>query len=76
MTAAESDGATPVSAKAKGCPTVWSSWSRQYDDGVSNAMDRWYGPRGVGTKENAVYIFEVCGGGAATRAVYSAAPPT
>jgi len=38
---------------------VWSSWSRSFDDGISNAMDRWYGPRGLNPKapENAVYIF-------------------
>ncbi len=38
---------------------AWSSWSRQFDDGISNAMDRWYGPRGlrVEAPENAAYIF-------------------
>ena len=34
--------------------------SRQFDDGISNAMDRWYGPRGLRPEEpeNAVYVFE------------------
>jgi hypothetical protein len=34
--------------------------SRQFDDGISNAMDRWYGPCGLrpDEPENAVYIFE------------------
>eukprot|EP00282_Hemiselmis_andersenii_P000686 CAMPEP_0114111454 /NCGR_PEP_ID=MMETSP0043_2-20121206/1863_1 /TAXON_ID=464988 /ORGANISM="Hemiselmis andersenii, Strain CCMP644" /LENGTH=308 /DNA_ID=CAMNT_0001203489 /DNA_START=13 /DNA_END=936 /DNA_ORIENTATION=+ len=46
--------------RAKGCPIVWTSWSRQFDDGIYNAMDRWYGPRGWRTNnlENACYIFE------------------
>lgn len=46
--------------RAKGCPIVWSSWSRQFDDGISNAMDRWYGLRGLreSEPENAVYVFE------------------
>ncbi|MGB3366358.1 MAG: isochorismatase family protein [Acidaminobacteraceae bacterium] len=39
---------------------VWSAWSRQFDDGISNSMDRWYGPRGLRPEnpENAVYVFE------------------
>lgn len=39
--------------------TYWSAWSRTYEDGISNAMDRWYGPRGLrpDEPENAVYIF-------------------
>ena len=39
---------------------VWSVWSRRFDDGISNAQDRWYGPRGLRPEnpENAVYIFE------------------
>ena len=38
---------------------AWSSWSRQFDDGISNAMDRWYGPRGLRPEkpENAAYVF-------------------
>lgn len=46
--------------REKGCPIMWSSWSRQFDDGISNAMDRWYGKRGLraDAPENAVYIFE------------------
>jgi nicotinamidase-related amidase len=39
---------------------VWSAWSRRFDDGISNAMDRWYGPRGLrpDQPENAAYIFD------------------
>lgn len=46
--------------REKDAPVVWSSWSRQFDDGISNAMDRWYGPRGLraDAPENAVYVFE------------------
>jgi len=36
---------------------VWSVYSRQYHDGIRNAMDRWYGPRGITSEENAVYIW-------------------
>lgn len=47
--------------QARGCPVVWSSWSRQYDDGISNAHDRWYGVQGLTHAEgptNALYVFE------------------
>jgi nicotinamidase-related amidase len=38
---------------------AWSAWSRMFDDGISNAMDRWYGPRGLRPEqpENAAYVF-------------------
>lgn len=38
---------------------MWSAWTRTFDDGISNAMDRWYGPRGLRPEdpENAAYIF-------------------
>ena len=38
---------------------AWSAWTRHFDDGISNAMDRWYGPRGLNpdNPENAVYVF-------------------
>ncbi|TVR06146.1 MAG: isochorismatase family protein [Spirochaetaceae bacterium] len=38
---------------------AWSAWSRRFDDGISNAMDRWYGPRGLRPEnpENAAYVF-------------------
>jgi|GEM_PF-600118 len=44
----------------EGVCITWSVWSRQYDDGISNAQDRWYGSRGLNPEspENAVYIFE------------------
>uniref|UniRef100_A0A0G4FGE7 Isochorismatase-like domain-containing protein n=1 Tax=Chromera velia CCMP2878 TaxID=1169474 RepID=A0A0G4FGE7_9ALVE len=38
-------------------PVVWSTWSRRFNDGICNAMDRWYGPYGVTSKENACYIY-------------------
>ncbi len=43
-----------------GVGLVWSSWSRLFDDGISNAMDRWYGPRGLRPEnpENACYVFQ------------------
>ncbi|WP_296766576.1 isochorismatase family protein [Sediminimonas sp.] len=42
-----------------GVQIAWSAWSRRFDDGISNAMDRWYGPRGLrpDATENAAYIF-------------------
>ena len=38
---------------------TWSAWTRRFDDGISNAMDRWYGPKGFRPEEpqNAVYIY-------------------
>lgn len=38
---------------------TWSAWTRTFDDGISNAMDRWYGPQGLrpDNPENAAYIF-------------------
>jgi hypothetical protein len=33
------------------CPLiVWSSWTRTFDDVISNAMDRWYGPHGLSVR--------------------------
>jgi nicotinamidase-related amidase len=42
-----------------GVCVAWSAWSRRFDDGISNAMDRWYGPRGLNPDEpeNAAYVF-------------------
>lgn len=38
---------------------AWSAWTRHFADGISNAMDRWYGPRGLNPEnpENAAYVF-------------------
>jgi nicotinamidase-related amidase len=46
-------------SRSDGVCIVWSAWSRRFDDGISNAMDRWYGPRGLrpDDPENAAYIF-------------------
>ncbi|MCA1755673.1 MAG: cysteine hydrolase, partial [Spirochaeta sp.] len=46
-------------SSSDGVCIAWSSWSRRFDDGISNAMDRWYGPRGLrpDDPENAAYVF-------------------
>lgn len=46
-------------SKGDGACIIWSAWTRTFDDGISNAMDRWYGPKGLrpGNPENAVYVF-------------------
>lgn len=46
-------------SKRDGVCITWSAWTRTFDDGISNAMDRWYGPKGLRpeTPENAAYIF-------------------
>jgi nicotinamidase-related amidase len=46
-------------SESDGVAIVWSAWTRTFDDGISNAMDRWYGPRGLRPEnpENAAYIF-------------------
>jgi len=35
------------------------AWTRTFDDGISNAMDRWSGPKDLHSEdpENAVYVF-------------------
>ena len=52
---------------------MWSIWSRTIDDGISNSMDRWYGPRGLRPEEpeNAVYVF---GGAAGMKPLAEIAP--
>ncbi|MGB3632772.1 MAG: cysteine hydrolase [Rubrobacteraceae bacterium] len=46
-------------SKSDGVRIMWSAWTRTFDDGISNAMDRWYGPKGLRPEEpeNAAYIF-------------------
>ena len=53
------DAFRSVGSTHEGVCIAWSSWTRQFDDGISNAMDRWYGPRGLRPEapENAAYIF-------------------
>ena len=48
-----------VRSSSEGVCIAWSAWSRRFDDGISNAMDRWYGPRGLRPEdpENAAYVF-------------------
>ncbi len=47
-------------SQSDGVCVMWSAWTRTFDDGISNSMDRWYGPRGLKADDpvNAVYIFE------------------
>lgn len=53
------DAFRTVRAQGEGVAIAWSAWSRMFDDGISNAMDRWYGPRGLRPQapENAAYVF-------------------
>ena len=46
-------------SKSDGIRIMWSAWTRTFDDGISNSMDRWYGSKGFrpDDPENAVYIF-------------------
>ncbi|MCC6008615.1 MAG: isochorismatase family protein [Rhodobacteraceae bacterium] len=46
-------------AGSDGVCIAWSAWTRRFDDGISNAMDRWYGPRGLhpDNPQNAAYVF-------------------
>jgi nicotinamidase-related amidase len=46
-------------SRSDGVCIAWSAWSRSFDDGIANAMDRWYGPRGLRPEapENAAYVF-------------------
>jgi hypothetical protein len=54
------DAFRKVRSTSDGVQIAWSAWSRRFDDGISNAMDRWYGPRGLrpDDPENAIYVFE------------------
>ena len=47
-------------SESDGVCIMWSAWTRTFDDGIKNAMDRWYGSRGFRPDDpvNAVYIFE------------------
>ncbi|TVR26352.1 MAG: isochorismatase family protein [Ilumatobacter sp.] len=60
-------------ATSDGVCIAWSAWSRAFDDGISNAMDRWYGPRGLrpDQPENAAYVFT---GSAGVRPLAEIAP--
>ncbi len=53
------DAFRSAQSKSDGVRIMWSAWTRTFDDGISNAMDRWYGPRGLRPEnpENAVYVF-------------------
>ena len=60
-------------SKHDGVCIAWSAWSRAFDDGIANAMDRWYGPRGLRPEEpqNAAYVFT---GSAGVRPLTEIAP--
>ena len=53
------DAFRTAQSRSDGVEIVWSSWTRTFDDGISNAMDRWYGPKGLRPEEpeNAAYMF-------------------
>merc|ERR1739848_174168 len=54
----------PLLAKfrALALPIVWTNWSRRKDDGKYGAIDRFYGPRGVGPNaSNPCYLHEADG---------------
>jgi nicotinamidase-related amidase len=53
------DAFRTIGAERDGVAIAWSAWSRMFDDGIANAMDRWYGPRGLRPEEpeNAAYVF-------------------
>ena len=58
---------------SEGIRIMWSAWTRTFDDGISNAMDRWYGPKGLRPEdpENAIYVFD---GTAAMKPISEIAP--
>ena len=47
-------------SESDGVRIMWSAWTRTFDDGICNSMDRWYGSEGLHPEDpvNAVYIFE------------------
>ena len=63
-----------VGMSSGGVCLAWSVWSRTFDDGISNSMDRWYGPHGLRPEqpENALYIM----GGNAGMEIFSEIAPT
>jgi len=38
-------------------PIFWSNWLRRPDDGFYGALDRFYGPMGVKSKQNPAYVY-------------------
>ncbi|MBF9016306.1 MULTISPECIES: cysteine hydrolase [unclassified Oceanispirochaeta] len=53
------DAFREAQSKSDGVRIMWSAWTRTFDDGIRNSMDRWYGSKGFRPEdpENAVYIF-------------------
>lgn len=38
-------------------PIVWTNWMRRSDDGLHNAIDRFYGPQGIDKELNPCYVY-------------------
>ena len=38
-------------------PIVWTNWARKPDDGLHNAIDRFYGPQGIDEELNPCYVY-------------------
>ncbi len=53
------DAFRAAQSQGDGVRIMWSAWTRTFDDGISNSMDIWYGPKGLRPEdpENAVYVF-------------------
>lgn len=43
--------------KEAGMPVFWSNWLRRPDDKIYGALDRFYGPAGVKSAENPMYVY-------------------
>eukprot|EP00747_Dinoflagellata_sp_TGD_P035753 gnl/TRDRNA2_/TRDRNA2_138055_c0_seq1.p1 gnl/TRDRNA2_/TRDRNA2_138055_c0~~gnl/TRDRNA2_/TRDRNA2_138055_c0_seq1.p1 ORF type:complete len:430 (-),score=73.88 gnl/TRDRNA2_/TRDRNA2_138055_c0_seq1:237-1346(-) len=48
--------------KARGLPVFWSNYLRRSNDGLYGALDRFYGPRGVDSFMNPMYVYAKDGG--------------
>jgi len=53
-------------------PIVWTNWSRRFDDGLHNAIDRFYGSQGIDEQRNPCYVY----GKDANETVQDLAPKT
>jgi nicotinamidase-related amidase len=40
-----------------GLPVFWTNWAKKLKDGWFGALDRFYGPTGIGTKEQPMYLY-------------------
>eukprot|EP00746_Dinoflagellata_sp_MGD_P024678 gnl/MRDRNA2_/MRDRNA2_157957_c0_seq1.p1 gnl/MRDRNA2_/MRDRNA2_157957_c0~~gnl/MRDRNA2_/MRDRNA2_157957_c0_seq1.p1 ORF type:complete len:433 (+),score=62.42 gnl/MRDRNA2_/MRDRNA2_157957_c0_seq1:77-1375(+) len=48
--------------RARGLPVFWSNWLRRANDGLYGALDRFYGPTGVKSQMNPMYVYAPNGG--------------